>query len=712
MSMIKGPRGFLFSGVPAGVRVKRPDLALLFTEVDATVVGSFTRSRTRAASVDWSASRVPGTKARAVVINSGNANALTGPEGILANQSMAAGIAEAIGVDIDSVLTCSTGLIGIPLPLEKIKAAIPSLMSHLGEDILPFAEAIQTTDTTLKVLSRELFVGGDRVTVLGVAKGSGMVHPNMGTVLAFLLTDAAVSPEVLDTLLKQAIEESFHMLSVDGDSSTNDTVLALASGMAENKVIQGVDEAGATALGVALTEISCDLARAIAADGEGARRLISVDVLGAGEVAHARKLARAVVASNLVKAAIFGSEPNWGRVMAALGAEAARSDIPLDLKEISLKIQEILVFSCGAPYPFEADRLRALLRRGDTKIEIFLGDRDTKVTAWGCDLSYDYVRINADYAAVVIENQSGLARRDTRLEMKTPDMKAEVLIQALRYIERFAGTRAVVKFGGSAAIRPELRERLASDLRLLQAVGLRLLLVHGGGLEISKALDQLGEKRTFIDGLQVTEESHVKIAEMVLSGQISGEIIAALSRAGARAVGLSGKDGNLIAARKLFSPSGADLGYVGEVTKVDPTILELLLAQGYLPLLSPLGMGEDGHTYNISADSVAAEVAVACKAKKLIFLADSPGILTTDGALISELSAEELDLRVRGGALHDAVLPRAHAALRALADGVESVHIIDGRIPHNVVAELFTSSGVGTMIRADAPRNEDEVARG
>ncbi len=303
-------------------------------------------------------------------------------------------------------------------------------------------------------------------------------------------------------------------------------------------------------------------------------------------------------------------------------------------------------------------------------------------------------------------------RRDNRLEIKTPDLKAEVLLQALRYIERFAGTRAVIKYGGASMVKPELMEPFAADMRLLHAVGLRPILVHGGGAEISRTLSQMGETTTFIDGLRVTGASHVKVVEMVLSGQISGDIIAALARAGARAVGLSGKDGNLIAARKLLSPSGADLGYVGEVTRVDPAIIELLLTQGYLPVISPIGMGEDGHTYDLNADAAAAETAVACRAKKLIYLTDAPGILSTDGVLLSELSAEELQTRMQDGTIQNNMLPKASSILRALAGGVESVHIIDGRIPHNVVAELFTSSGVGTMIRAGVPRNEDEVARG
>lgn len=712
MSEVKAPAGFLFASTSAGVRVKRPDLGLIFSEVDASAAGCFTRSAARAAAVDWCRAHLPGGTVRALVVNSGNANALTGPEGAENNRRMAAAVAGALGLTADAVLTCSTGLIGVALPIAKIEAAVPALVQRLGGDATPLAEAILTTDTTQKMASREVFVGGDRVRVLGVAKGSGMVHPNMATVLGFLLTDAAVEPAVLDALLRRAVDDSFHQLSVDGDMSTNDSVVALANGMAENERITALDSAEAQTLGAALREVCVELARAVADDGEGARHLITVTVSGADDTPIARRLARAVVASNLVKAAIFGSDPNWGRIVAALGAEASRGEFPLPLERMSLRLQGIEVFAGGRPAAFEADALRAQLRRRDVQIEVRLGAGPGEAVAWGCDLSYDYIRINADYAAVVAVGADGSMRRDTRLETKTPDLKAEVLLQALRYIERFAGTRAVIKYGGAAMVRPELKEHFADDMRLLHAVGLHPIIVHGGGPEISRTLEQLGETSTFVDGLRVTEQSHVRVVEMVLSGQISGDIIAALARAGARAVGLSGKDGHLIAARKLRSPSGADLGYVGEVTRVDPTLLDLLLAQGYLPVLSPLGLGDDGQTYNLNADTVAAETAVACRAQKLIYLTDTPGILTTDGALLSELSAEELAARIQDGTLGAGMLPRAQSILRALGGGVESVHIIDGRIPHNVVAELFTSSGVGTMIRAGAPRNEEEVARG
>jgi acetylglutamate kinase len=287
-------------------------------------------------------------------------------------------------------------------------------------------------------------------------------------------------------------------------------------------------------------------------------------------------------------------------------------------------------------------------------------------------------------------------------------MKADTLIQALRYIERFAGKRAVIKYGGAAMVRPDLKDRFAEDVRLLQAVGLSPIIVHGGGPEISRTLEQMGQTSEFVDGLRVTDAASLKVVEMVLTGQINKEVVASLARAGGKAVGLSGKDGGLIEARKWHSPSGKDFGYVGEVTGVDIDVVELLLSKGYIPVISPIGMGKDGVTYNINADTVAAEIAIACGAKKLIFLTDVAGILS-NGLLISELSAEELETRMKDGTVTGGMLPKAAAILRALEGGVETVHIIDGRIPHNVVAELFTSRGVGTMIRAGAPKEGGEV---
>jgi acetylglutamate kinase len=548
------------------------------------------------------------------------------------------------------------------------------------------------------------------VRLLGIAKGSGMIHPNMATMLAYIVTDAAVSEGVLGTLLRAAVDETFNMISVDRDTSTNDAVIAMANGMAENSRLEDPESADARHFSAALAEICRELARAIAGDGEGAQHLLTVRVTGAADRAAARALAKSIIESNLTKAAFFGTDPNWGRVAAAMGARAAELDLDFRPSELSISLQSVAVFSRGAPLPFDADALRALLRGEEVFIDVSVGNGPVAATAWGCDLSYDYVRINADYGAVLVDPAGGAVRRDHALENKTPELKADTLVQALKYIERFAGERAVIKYGGAAMVRADLKDRFAEDVRLLQAVGLSPILVHGGGPEISRTLEQMGQKSEFIDGLRVTDEANLRVVEMVLTGQINKEVVAALARSGARAVGLSGKDGNLIMAKKLESPSGRDLGYVGEVAKIDPDILELLLGKGYLPVISPLGLGLDGHTYNINADAVAAEIAIACGAKKLIFLTDVPGILS-HGLLISELSAEELEVRMQDGTVTGGMLPKAASILRALQGGVETVHIVDGRVPHNVVAELFTSRGVGTMIRAGAPPEGEAVPR-
>ncbi|MDI1430818.1 bifunctional glutamate N-acetyltransferase/amino-acid acetyltransferase ArgJ [Polyangium sorediatum] len=708
---MKIPLGFSFAGASAGIKVKRSDLALVLSEVPAVAAGCFTRSKSRAACVDWNVARLPRKDARAIVANSGNANCLSGEEGVQANQRMAASVADALGVPLDAVLTCSTGVIGVPLPHAKVSAAVPALIAKLGQDPTPAAEAILTTDTCTKLASREIFLGGDRVRIAGIAKGSGMIHPNMATMLAFLVTDVAIDVSVLDGILHAAVDETFNMVSVDRDTSTNDQVLVLANGMAENDPITRRDSPEAQSFAAALIDICRELARTIAADGEGAQHLITVTVRGAEDLTSARSLARAVTESNLAKAAFFGTDPNWGRVLAAVGSRAAEQHIRFDPGVASVRLQNVLVYAQGKPQPFDADALRALLRGEEVFVDIEVGSGLGEATAWGCDLSYDYVRINADYAAVLVDSPDGPVRRDPSLDRKTPELKADTLVQALRYIERFAGTRAVIKYGGAAMVRADLKDRFAEDVRLLQAVGLRPIIVHGGGPEISRTLEQMGQVTEFVDGLRVTDAASLRVVEMVLTGQINKEVVASLARAGTKAVGLSGKDGNLIEARKMNMPPGKDLGYVGEVARVDPDVLELLLGKGYIPVISPIGLGKDGNTYNINADTVAAEVAVACGARKLIYLTDVAGILS-NGLLVSEMSAEELDARMRDGTVTGGMLPKAASILRALEGGVETVHIIDGRVPHNVVAELFTSRGVGTMIRAGAPKEGEEFPMG
>jgi acetylglutamate kinase len=275
-----------------------------------------------------------------------------------------------------------------------------------------------------------------------------------------------------------------------------------------------------------------------------------------------------------------------------------------------------------------------------------------------------------------------------------------LVVEALRYIQKFSGTRAVIKYGGAAMIDPALKRSFAQDVVLLQAAGLRPVIVHGGGPEITKMLEKLGHQTQFVDGQRVTSAEDMRVVEMVLTGKVNTEIVGLINTLGGRAIGLSGKDARLLQARKQPPRAGKpDLGFVGDIDAVDPAILETLLSGNYMPVVSPVGMGPDGAAFNINADVAAAEIAVAAKAKKLIFLTDVPGILDEGGQRLSELKASELAARAREGrTIKGGMAVKAAGILRALEGGVEAVHVVDGREPHSVVVELFTEKGVGSLI--------------
>jgi acetylglutamate kinase len=288
-------------------------------------------------------------------------------------------------------------------------------------------------------------------------------------------------------------------------------------------------------------------------------------------------------------------------------------------------------------------------------------------------------------------------------EVKLPGVLAEqraLVVEALRYIQKFSGTRAVIKYGGAAMIDPALKRSFAQDVVLLQAAGLRPVIVHGGGPEITRMLEKLGHKTEFVDGQRVTSAEDMRVVEMVLTGKVNTEIVGLINTLGGRAVGLSGKDARLLQARKLApKPGKPDLGFVGEIEAVDPAVLETLMEGGYMPVISPVGMGADGSSYNINADVAAAELAVATRAKKLIFLTDVAGILDEAGQRLSELKVPQLAARIQEGkTVKGGMAVKAQGILRALEGGVEAVHVVDGREPHSVVVELFTDKGVGTLI--------------
>ena len=697
---MKTPRGFSYAGINAGIKAVRNDFALVFSEAPCSAAGCFTVNASRAAPVRDAVARLPASGMRAIVANSGNANALVGPDGEKDVKAVCAAVAAALGVDAATVLSASTGVIGVRLPVHKLVAKAPELAASRGDAIELAAQAVMTTDTRVKLSSRPLRVAGVDATVAAFAKGSGMIAPELATMLAFVTTDLDVTPAALQSALTRAMASSFNMLTVDGDMSTNDAVFALANGLAKNPVVEeGTPEHAA--LAAALEEVCVDLAREIAADGEGASKLLEVCVAGAPDLAQARELAKSVAGSSLVKAAVFGADPNWGRVLSAIGARVGTRGWAIDPTRATVHVQGTCVYAEGAPAGIDPVALRAKMREPHVTVHVRLVEGAAQAIAWGCDLSYDYVKINADYTSLTQSSPDGTVARDDRLTNYSPGFKRALLVEALSYISRFANKRTVVKYGGAAMVKDSLKASFANDINLLRSAGLLPIVVHGGGPEITHTMEKLGHGRSeFVDGVRVTGRDDVKVVEMVLTGKINTELVSLLNRSSAHAVGVSGKDAGLLRARKAFGEGGRDLGMVGEVIQVNHELLEVLLEKKYVPVVSPVGLGEDGEGYNINADAAAAEIAIALKAEKLIYLTDVPGIME-NGELVSEIGASELTRKIANGTIHGGMVAKAKSVLRAIEGGVTSVHILDGRTAHSVIAELFTDNGAGTLIHKD-----------
>jgi acetylglutamate kinase len=697
---VRTPRGFAFSGINCGIKAARKDLALVYSEAPCAAAGCFTVNASRAAPVRDAVARLPAGGMHAIVANSGNANALVGPGGERDVREVCEAVGKALGLSGDKVLAASTGVIGVPLPASKLVAAAPQLAASRGGAIEQAAQAIMTTDTRVKLASRAVTVGGVEGSIAAFAKGSGMIAPELATMLAFITTDLAVTPAALQSALKKACHASFDMITVDGDMSTNDAVFALANGLAGNSLIEEGSDAHAV-LAEAMQAICIELARQIAEDGEGATKLVEVRIAGAPDEAIARDLARAVAGSSLVKSAIFGADPNWGRVLSAIGARVGSHRWPVDPTRAAVSVQGTSVYEGGAPTGVDAVALRAKMREPHVLIEVHLVEGAVSAVSWGCDLSYDYVKINADYTSLTVASPDGTVARDDRLTNYSPGFKRALLVEALSYISKFTNKRAVVKYGGAAMVKDSLKASFANDINLLRSAGLLPIVVHGGGPEITHTMEALGHgKSEFVDGVRVTGREDVKVVEMVLTGRINTELVSLLNQSTANAVGVSGKDAGLLRARKLIGDGGRDLGMVGEVTAVNHELLEVLLEKKYVPVVSPVGLGEDGEGYNINADAAAAEIAIALRAEKLIYLTDVPGILD-NGELVSEISASQLSAKIAAGVIKGGMVAKARSVLRAIEGGVAMVHILDGRTPHSVIAELFTDRGVGTLVRRD-----------
>ncbi len=398
---ITKPIGFEAGAVAAGIKYKdRPDMAVVYSETPCEVAGVFTRNAVKAAPVLWDKRVVEsGKKCHTVVINSGIANACTGKAGMDCCEITAQAAAENFDVDCEGVLICSTGVIGMQIPTDKIKLGIEKLVqakANTAAAAQAAARAIMTTDTHEKEVAVQFNIGEKTVTVAGMAKGSGMIHPDMCTMLGFITTDANISKEALSRALSEDVERSFNMVSVDGDTSTNDTVLLLANGRAGNDKIE-TDTEEYTLFARALSEVTITLSKMIAADGEGATALLEVIVEGAQTVEQARVIAKSIVTSSLTKTAIAGHDANWGRVLCAMGYSGAE----LEPQSVTLRFESsagrVTVFEMGTPVTFDEELATNILSENEVRIVAHLGMGSECAVAWGCDLTHDYISINADY---------------------------------------------------------------------------------------------------------------------------------------------------------------------------------------------------------------------------------------------------------------------------------------------------------------------------
>ena len=398
---VTAAKGFKAAGVAAHIKYdNRKDLAMIFSEAPATVAGMFTSNVVKAAPVKFDMNIVKNSPyVRAVVVNSGIANAATGEAGMKVCEKTAKAAAAALSVPENSVLIGSTGVIGEQIAIDRIEAGIIELAKNLSDTRQAAADAesaIMTTDTVPKEVAVQVEIGGKTVTVAGMSKGSGMIHPNMCTMLAYICTDCAITKEMLDSIAKCDIPDTFNMITVDGDTSTNDTYLLMANGLAENPVIDAPGEAY-DAFFAAVHFVNETLAKKMAKDGEGANALFEVKVVNADTKENAKLLARSVAASSLCKAAIFGHDSNFGRFLCALGYSGASFDPDRVSIDYVSRAGSIRVFDSGLKAAYSEDEATKILSEDEITVVIDMDEGNKNATAWGCDLTFDYVKINADY---------------------------------------------------------------------------------------------------------------------------------------------------------------------------------------------------------------------------------------------------------------------------------------------------------------------------
>lgn len=389
---IASPIGFFAAGVHSKLKYKKKDIGLIYSTFPAQAAAVYTTNQFQAAPINITKDSLKnGQTLQAVIVNSGNANACNGQQGIGDAYQMRQLTADKLGIPTTEIAVASTGIIGEPLPMDKITAGIKALDYSKGEPS-DFHESILTTDTCEKLIVVEVLLNKKKVTISGVAKGSGMIHPNMATMLAFITTDAAIDAKLLDQTLRQSVNQTFNQITVDGDTSTNDMVLVMANGAAKNDELKS-DTSDYVIFKNAFDAVCQHLAKKIAQDGEGATKLIEVTVASAKSVLEARMIAKTIVSSSLVKTAMFGEDPNWGRIICALGY----SEGTLNPENINIEIGPIEVLNRTKAVLYDANALREYLQNEVVRITVDVGVGNENGVAWGCDLSYEYVKINACY---------------------------------------------------------------------------------------------------------------------------------------------------------------------------------------------------------------------------------------------------------------------------------------------------------------------------
>ena len=538
------------------------------------------------------------------------------------------------------------------------------------------ADAIRTTDT----VSKQAVVTVDGWTIGGMAKGAGMLAPGLATMLCVLTTDAVIDAFTADQALRSATRRTFDRIDADGCMSTNDTVLLLSSGAS------GVTPDPAD-FAAALHDVAADLAAQLLADAEGATKEVRIEIVGAADEDDAVEVGRSIARNNLLKCALFGNDPNWGRVLAAIGTTSRhlRTRPPRRRDERHRDL------------PWGSGRRRPRPGRPDRTPH----PHPRRPACGGAH------RDHLDERPV-----ARLRRRELGLQLVSKELaleKAAVLVDALPWLQRFHDKIVVIKYGGNAMTSPDLQAAFAEDVMFLRYAGLRPVIVHGGGPQITEHLNRLGIESQFRGGLRVTTPETVSIVRMVLTGHVNAEIVNLLNDHGSFAIGLSGEDASLLTAERrgaVVDGEHVDIGQVGDVVAVDPSAMLALLDAGRIPVIATVARGRDGLTYNVNADTAAAAIAVGLAAEKLIVLTDVEGLYadwpnSTD--VVSTIDADELALLLPS--LASGMVPKMEACLRAVEGGVPRAHVLDGRLPHALLLEMFTSDGIGTMV---VPSKEDE----